>query len=721
VDQIRESLDRISELSEDELESLKDAALAEFETVASQDPTEDVVKTMTQLAEAAEAVVSEQERRAGAAAALSSAAAEAAARIKAATGGDDDDAEGEDPDAGDDNGSDDDDNAFAEQDPAVDATDAQDTTDAGETDAVDAPAAPAADDAAPAADPTDDTAAGPADATDPETAPDDEAAASATEPAPAADDDSTDDSAPADATADADAGEGSAPVATPEAAQPGDADTDQDGGATESADPDALTDGDKQQLDSLDTTSEAPTAAEAANDIIPEAELASESNLEAELASETHEISEETVTASAEGLEFQAPADRAPAVDRLSAPVTITAGADIPGITAGSELPNFRAVAQAIIDRRKGMGRTSGGDGEQHTVAVFTTSYPEERVLSATDIEGNREKLDAVVASEAIVAAGGISAPVEVRYELFGLGELDRPVKDSLAVFGADRGGVRYITPPVLTDLDGAVSLWTVDDDVAAASGSTPVKPALRVAAGAEVVVYVDAIPLILTFGNMGARAYPELVERHTQLGMISHARFAETRILTRLGTLSTTVTAASALGASRDVLAAIDLAAAAYRNRHRMQADAPLRVIFPEWFKAALRSDIIKQLPGDGADVTFALTDATINSWFADRNINITWTMDGEAGQIFGAQAAGNLNGFPSTVIYYLFAEGTFLFLDGGTLDLGLVRDSTLNATNDYKVFIETFEAVAKVGVEAIRVVQPLAIKGSSSATVTV
>lgn len=40
---------------------------------------------------------------------------------------------------------------------------------------------------------------------------------------------------------------------------------------------------------------------------------------------------------------------------------------------------------------------------------------------------------------------------------------------------------------------------------------------------------------------------------------------------------------------------------------------------------------------------------------------------------------------------------EGTFLHLDGGVLELGLVRDSTINSANDYMVFSETFEAAAR------------------------
>src|SRR5690606_2912540 len=46
----------------------------------------------------------------------------------------------------------------------------------------------------------------------------------------------------------------------------------------------------------------------------------------------------------------------------------------------------------------------------------------------------------------------------------------------------------------------------------------------------------------------------------------------------------------------------------------------------------------------------------------------------------------------FPTTVDVLLMAPGTAVRLDGGTLDLGVVRDSTLNATNDYQTFVEEF-----------------------------
>lgn len=430
--------------------------------------------------------------------------------------------------------------------------------------------------------------------------------------------------------------------------------------------------------------------------------------------------------------DFSAPAENTPEnkgaeVERKT--VTITAGADVKNFAAGSEMPGLKAVAQALLDRRKGMGRTSGGDGEQALVASFSYRdfYNDNQTLTSLDIEGNIEKVQAVVAAlqvaaepDVIVAAGGLYGPVETVYDIYEMGETTvRPVKSSLPSFNAERGGVRFMTPPAMADLEGAVSIWTLEDDIAAAAEGGPTKPCIRIKAGEEITVYLEAMPFCLTFGNLGARAWPELVERHIALGMVLQARFAETRLLTRIGALSTQVTSKAELGAARDILVLLEAASTALRNRHRLDPKAPLRAMFPEWFRNALRADLVKQIPGDGQDTAFNLVDATIDKWFAARHVNVTWFVDGEAGQVFGEQKDGELLGFPENVIWYLFPEGTFLHLDGGVLDLGLIRDSTLNSTNDYQMFLETFENVAKVGVEALRVTTPVRIAGASASTV--
>jgi hypothetical protein len=48
--------------------------------------------------------------------------------------------------------------------------------------------------------------------------------------------------------------------------------------------------------------------------------------------------------------------------------------------------------------------------------------------------------------------------------------------------------------------------------------------------------------------------------------------------------------------------------------------------------------------------------------------------------------------------VQFALFPAGAFIHVDGGSLELGIVRDSTLNSTNDYQIFGESFENVARI-----------------------
>jgi hypothetical protein len=67
----------------------------------------------------------------------------------------------------------------------------------------------------------------------------------------------------------------------------------------------------------------------------------------------------------------------------------------------------------------------------------------------------------------------------------------------------------------------------------------------------------------------------------------------------------------------------------------------------------------------------------------------------------------------------WLLYVEGSFQFLDGGRLDLGVVRDSVLDATNDYETFVEPFEAVAFRGVEVYRVLSTVLPTGASAGSI--
>ena len=654
VDRIKQQLDMLAELSDEDVAQLQTDIVGEFETVEKEDPTPQTVDAMTSLADMLDTVRSEVSRREALAQELATRAAEAAMRVKGEAEGDMPEGETETPveedmkPAEEPVAEDSDMDKKEEEKPMAEASTAAEvaselSTEVSETTIVTEPTVEAAAEVTPAAELAVEEVPTPAE----------------TVVAP------------------------EAPVVTVET-------------------PEAV-------AASVETTTpEAPVAVEAP--VEAEAVIASTETSEAQTVQEDQEA---PVTAAANNEPaasvevIEAPADRRPLNQTSAAPVAITAGADIPGYTAGSALSDMKAVAEAMSKRLHGLRRVNGGDGEQHIVASITTQYSEDRTLTQ-DAEANWDKIQAVSSPEAIVASGGHSAPFTVKYDIFGVGTTERPVRDCLPRFQADRGGIRFITPPVLSDYDNAVGVWT---NVVDTAPDTATKASLTVTAATENTVATDAVTLQLQFGNLMTRAYPELIARHNELGLIQHAREAETQILTRLTTLSTAVTSTSLIGMGRDFLVQLGRAAAQYRGRHRLPADFPLRAIIPAWVKDAMAADLTIAMPGDNTMNAYA----EIDGFIAARGINPCYTIDGSA--MTGSQGANAMNEFTDTFVWYLFAEGTFLFLDGGTLDLGIIRDSTLVGTNDYKMFVETFEGVAKVGVESLRVTSTINVNGVAAA----
>jgi chemotaxis protein histidine kinase CheA len=668
VDRIKEMLDQLSELDDAQVAELQSEIISEFESVEKETPTKQTVDAMTALADMLDSVRSEVSTREVAAQELAQQASEASARVYGQ------DASMEDPEA------------------------------LAEGEEIPEDVIPESENGMPFEEPVDETIP-PAAPMEGEEVPEDETPAEDAEEDP----------------------EDEMPFATEE--------DDENKEFTTMSEASTVAD----ETIELSTETEAavevepvveaePVVASADETVVetPEAELAAEettASLEVAEGAEAAVIEpvaqsaqEETnmeapVTAAAdpaENLNIEAPADRRPVPSASAAPVAITAGADIPGYTAGSSMNNMDDVAEAMSKRIHSLRRVNGGDGEQHIVASITTQYPDERTLG-TDPEANWEKIQNVVGPEALVAAGGHQAPFEVKYDIFGFGTDARPVRDALAKFQADRGGIRYITPPVLSDYVNATGVWTAAND-AAQTPSPAAKASLTVAAAQEVTVATDAVTLQMQFGNLVTRAYPELVARHNELGLIQHARRAEQNLLAQLTSNSTAVTTSSLIGFGRDFLVQVGRAAAAYRSRHRLEADTSLRIIVPSWVKDAMVADLALQMPGDSTLNAYGEVDG----YLAARNVVASYTLDQDT---FGAQSAGALLEFPDSFVWYLFAEGTFLMLDGGTLDIGIIRDSGLVGTNDYKMFLETFEAVAKVGIEGLVVTSSISINGVAAA----
>lgn len=628
MDDIRGMLDRLSDLSEDELSNLEDSIIRAFESIEGQEISRDTVAEMTFLADSVESVRAEMARREEEKAELANEAAEAATRISA---------------------------------------EAAPATQVEETASTEPPATFATEGATLAA----------------------------------AEEDEEAGELPAENTPEEEVAEGEAPaVEAPVEEAP------------------------VEEIPAEEIpAAEAPTEEAPAEGEVPEEGAPEEEEKEPVFATSegtTTQSTEAHMGTSKSEPTFSAPADRLPTQARVPAtPMSLVAGGDIPGVTAGSALNGRMGLAEAFSQRLHSLRRASGGNGEQVVVASMLAKFPEERTLRTNEMDTNSAKIKSITDPQIIVASGGWCAPLPVNYDMFDIGgSTATPLRDSLPTFNADRGGVRYITPPVFTDYSGAFTTWTNTDDVEV--GEDPVtntqrKASLTVQCVSETSVYLDAVTMSMCFGNLQTRAFPELIARHNDLALIYAARYAESYVATKIKALSTALTLNSAvLGTARDILIAVERASVAYRYKYRLDPALPLRFVAPQWLHAMIRSDLTAQLPGDGVDTTFSLADASIDRFFTNRNIRPVWTLEGPG-------TAPTSSDYPDTVEWGLFAEGTFTLLDGGTLDIGIVRDMDLVKTNDYCTFTEQFLAVAKTGLESVWATQKLNVNGASAGTLDV
>jgi hypothetical protein len=426
-----------------------------------------------------------------------------------------------------------------------------------------------------------------------------------------------------------------------------------------------------------------------------------------------------------------------------------TAAGGVRGVEPGAQLSREQLIT-AFTTKGQAVSGLNVGGYERYTVATVRTEYPEDRMLrrgvsaftnmNLVDAASRRaRRLHAMDNQEQVtvrrgpqaddvLTAAGLCAPLETDYDIEVIGDVDRPVRDSLVRMGAERGGLQW--RPALDGVTqtGGIGVWTPADDEA-----DPLVPktCVEIDCPGVLTAEVDAVYQCLTFSNMSTRFDPEWMDATIEAQNIAHARFAENRLLTQITTASKNVYSTKVLGAMRDSLVTLDRMVAYYRNVHRLNSNAPLRWICPAWFRDMLRADIVMQMVGDGL-ASLELADATLARFLAVRNVNVTWHLDGinppdvgggtpitTPNQFYALLATNSaVPDFPTPVSTVLFREGDWTYLDGGTLDLGVVRDSTLNGLNRFQTFSESFETTAFRGIESIHLVLRVQPTGESAAT---
>lgn len=424
------------------------------------------------------------------------------------------------------------------------------------------------------------------------------------------------------------------------------------------------------------------------------------------------------------------------------------AAGGLKGVEPGTQLSREQLVT-AFSTKGQAVSSHNMSGYERYTVATVRTEYPEDRMLrrgvsaftnmnlvdSASRAARRRHALDNQErvtirrgSDGDVITAAGLCAPLETDYDIEVIGDVDRPVRDSLVRMGAERGGLQW--RPALDGVTqtGGIGVWTPADDEA-----DPLVPktCVEIDCPGVLTAEVDAVYQCLTFSNMSTRFDPEWMDATIEAQNIAHARFAENRLITQITTASKNVYSTKVLGAMRDSLVTLDRMVAYYRNVHRLNSDAPLRWICPAWFRNMLRADIVMQMVGDGL-ASLELADATLARFLAVRNVNVTWHLDGinppdvgggtpvvTPNQFYALLATNSaVPDFPTPVSTVLFREGDWTYLDGGTLDLGVVRDSTLNGLNRFQTFSESFETTAFRGIESIHLVLRVQPTGESAAT---
>lgn len=433
------------------------------------------------------------------------------------------------------------------------------------------------------------------------------------------------------------------------------------------------------------------------------------------------------------------PKDDAPAdTAKVDEPVMASTGADIVSrltALAARKAPAAPAPKAVNNTRSRGIGPASGYDVERgdflelgqmfstHAKQVMNPGQSGHMFRLTRDFEENRQLGFNVDANnQRMLAAFGTGqnqeSPLAASCGLCGPGDVDhshpicseegRPIRDALPQFQATRGKITFAPAMSIGDLSQNVSIWTQEMDAAACAtdgspdspGVTPTKPCPPIQCPEELTCATDAVVRCITVGNFQAQFSPEFWSSSLALLMAEFDRVAEQKIIEEIHAASVDLGVVDGCNTLASFLTGINSVVAADRSAQRNMTRT-YRVIADAYIRDYLRNQVITNLGVANNIEALQLADATINSWLSDIGVTPVWTFDGT---FDGEQHRILLPGeIPSDAGVYIQPEDSFVFLDGGTLDLGTdIHDSMLNATNDRQAFAESFEKTCFRGCSA-------------------
>lgn len=378
------------------------------------------------------------------------------------------------------------------------------------------------------------------------------------------------------------------------------------------------------------------------------------------------------------------------------------------GDRTGGDIATISDLGTALIRRHRNL---SPGEQAEVRSSVARTSWSEQNALQAGMGEQDagetilqmqhrwqaeaRQRLDQIIAGRpaALQAATGICGPAEPYYDQYTVIGSDGQI--GVPTLGARRGKVTVPDSLSFLDFDGenGVAFPYTSDDGAAGSKQ---KECLTIVCDTPASFEVIAYSTCLTYSNFMGQFYGERVAAAGLTSLAAHTHRVNGQLFddvvaiavadgTSYGTADNNGGAIVQLGSN------LVFHAALLRSKYRMPLGAVVDVQLPHWVLDALFADALAR----DSTSSFSGIAAQFVSFCAERGVNINWVHDWQA------LASISPGYFPTTVDALMWPAGSVVRLTGETLDLGVVRDSTLNAGNEFQTFVETFDGIAKIGHE--------------------
>lgn len=360
----------------------------------------------------------------------------------------------------------------------------------------------------------------------------------------------------------------------------------------------------------------------------------------------------------------------------------------------GERIEDNQRLSELMVQRWKDLGDSKPASGHvKYGVAHFEAKTPwsvnsrmsADAVGAVFDEAIAKFKDTATADPESLTASLAFCAPAQPIYSQFGSISADGFL--TVPTVNAPRGRITYPTSISFQDLTGQAGIgseWTGTGSKSTYTFSCPET------ATCEVVANVT----IIQVNNAQGRFYAEAVADLNTKAMATARHDVNARqIVDVYGDAKAIAYAAENTGAGGLVNLTKNLAfhTDQYRERYRLGQNAVLDLVIPWWATNALFADAFAR----DSTVTYSSVRAQVMSIFGQLNLRPQFVYDWHG---INDEGGGT---YPVTTEVMFWEPGTVVRLDSGTLDLGVVRDSTLNATNDYQTFAETFEGMCVPGHE--------------------